>query len=515
MGIRLKENYNYRLDITIAFILYAFLIVLSIGVVGSFYLSRQNTDEFQQNVLLSSKNIEYIFYQKQKILKQTTKGIVKSVISGDFVVNEHILKTIFKAFLVSNDDFVNILYKNKNKILICAKQNNYVFCGNHTNIRYPLISLTQKFVLNKTKSISITSNLQKFLDMIPKDAFNILLVGKNGKILYSSFIKASSIFDLFAQNISQNILKKNKGFITNDIYVDKLGKYKIVFVQNKKLLNQQKQVAKRVMVVIFVFAFLIAVPFGYFFSKPLYEFYDELDTKVKEELEKNREKEQLLMHQSKLASLGEMLGNIAHQWRHPITNLSLLVQNLSIAYERGKLDDDRMKKFHKKSLEQIEYMSKTIDDFTSFFKKDKQKQKFFVRDVIEDTLKLLESRIKDVEIVKNYQDRVFIEGYKTEFSQVILNIINNAIDALNERKVAKKKIFVFISKEKIEIGDNAGGISDEIIDKIFEPYFTTKFQSQGTGIGLYMSKVIINKHFGTNLEVYNSKNGAVFKIALF
>jgi len=117
-----------------------------------------------------------------------------------------------------------------------------------------------------------------------------------------------------------------------------------------------------------------------------------------------------------------------------------------------------------------------------------------------------------VEIIREIGSAKSVYGYKTEFSQVILNILNNAIDVLTERNIKDKKIWIRINGSKLEIEDNAGGIPEEIKDKIFEPYFTTKFQSQGTGIGLYMSRVIITQHFNGKLYVYNSKNGAVFVI---
>jgi signal transduction histidine kinase len=131
--------------------------------------------------------------------------------------------------------------------------------------------------------------------------------------------------------------------------------------------------------------------------------------------------------------------------------------------------------------------------------------------VIEDALKLLEGRLKNIKIVTKYNENLQLYGYKTEFSQVILNILNNAVDVLNERNIMHKKIIITLDKDEISIEDNGGGI-DEKIKKFFEPYFTTKFQNQGTGIGLYMSKIIITKHFEAKLLVENSKIGAIFKI---
>ena len=126
---------------------------------------------------------------------------------------------------------------------------------------------------------------------------------------------------------------------------------------------------------------------------------------------------------------------------------------------------------------------------------------------------MIDARLKNIDVIKEYKNEIEIFGYKTEFSQVILNILNNAVDILQKKEYGK--IWIRVYDNIIEIEDNGGGVDEAIKDKIFEPYFTTKFQSQGTGIGLYMSKVIITKHFNSKLEVYNSKNGAVFKIALF
>jgi signal transduction histidine kinase len=187
-----------------------------------------------------------------------------------------------------------------------------------------------------------------------------------------------------------------------------------------------------------------------------------------------------------------------------------------MAAQMKKLDENYIRKFQEKAQAQIDYMSQTIDDFTNFFKKDTEKVEFYPKEIIEDALKLMEGRIKQnkvevkFEIIKNEP----VLGYKTEFSQVVLNIINNAIDVLKERDVPDRKIFIRINGKRIEIEDNAGGIDESIKDKIFEPYFTTKFQSQGTGIGLYMSKIIITQHFNGKLYAYNSKNGAVFVIEL-
>ena len=504
---------NYRLEITFAFALFAFFIILIIVGVGMSYFTKFSQNEFKSNVLLSSKNIEYNFYQKELLSHNALEAVTDGTILKNFTPNSEILSIIFKTLLISNDDFKSIIYKNGNFNFFCKKDKK-IYCNYGKFIDKNKLSLLTKVTTENNNSLIIETSLRRFLNSLPNSKFRILFIDKNGKILYSNFIKSKTVFDMFSSDIAIKMIKEDKKFITNDIYVDKIGKYKLIFMQNKKFLNKQKLITRNLSLTMLLVSLLLAIPFGFFFSKPLYEFYKLLDEKVNEEIEKNREKEQMLMHQSKLASLGEMLGNIAHQWRHPITRISLLVQNLSRAYEFKKVDDEYMMNFQKKVNEQINYMSNTIDDFTGFFKKDKEKQNFYVRDVIDDALKLIEGRLKNIKIVKNYNNRIEIYGYKTEFSQVILNILNNAIDALNERNVLNKEIIIVLDKNLISIEDNAGGIDEKIKNKIFEPYFTTKFQSQGTGIGLYMSKIIITKHFKSELLVENSKIGAVFKIIL-
>ena len=246
-----------------------------------------------------------------------------------------------------------------------------------------------------------------------------------------------------------------------------------------------------------------------------------LDKRVQQEIEKNRYKEQLLMQQSKMASMGEMIGNIAHQWRQPLNALALSIQEVKILHDKDKLDAQNLEQATQKSLMLIEKMTTTIDDFMGFFRQDKIKSPFDVQKVTEETLTLLDASLKYNFIefnINNNNINSTVKGYKGEFSQVILNLISNAKGALLERKIKDSRIDVEISAEEnsviIEVKDNAGGVPIEIIDRIFEPYFTTKEEGKGTGIGLYMSKIIIEKNMDGKLSVENDKDGAVFKIEL-
>jgi C4-dicarboxylate-specific signal transduction histidine kinase len=231
--------------------------------------------------------------------------------------------------------------------------------------------------------------------------------------------------------------------------------------------------------------------------------------------------EDILVQQSKMASMGEMIGNIAHQWRQPLNTLFLVIQKIKMYSDEDILTKKEIDKAVDKSKILINKMSSTIDDFRNFFKVDKAKKEFDISTAIDNTINLLDGSLKNsnILILKNYKDtNIIFLGFINELEQVLLNIINNAKDALIENSIKNSKINIKITKEQnninIDIFDNAGGIPEDIKEKIFEPYFTTKEQGKGTGIGLYMSKMIIENNFNGKINVYNINNGANFKIIL-
>ena len=219
--------------------------------------------------------------------------------------------------------------------------------------------------------------------------------------------------------------------------------------------------------------------------------------------------------------MGEMIGNIAHQWRQPLNALGLILQNIKFSYEMDELNDEFMDKSIKKANMITTNMSTTIDDFRNFFKPSKNKEIFNLDEIINRTISMIEPsyRNSEINLTKNNScDDVEIFGYEGEFSQVILNILANAKDALVETNVDDKKVIIDIYKETefvcISIKDNAKGIPLEIIDKIFEPYFSTKEEGKGSGIGLYMSKTIIESNMFGKIFVKNIDNGVEFLIKI-
>ena len=249
---------------------------------------------------------------------------------------------------------------------------------------------------------------------------------------------------------------------------------------------------------------------------------EELKLKVEDEVKKNRAKDRILIQQSKLASMGEMIGNIAHQWRQPLNNVSLILQFLRDNYKNEAVPSEKLEKFMNKANTHIEYMSETIDDFRNFYKPSKIQNEFSVKECIDTLLYMVKNQYESENIlIKLDCDEVIIRNYENELKQSILNILNNAKDALVSKKenVAFDAVINISVKHcnddvKIEIINNGDNIKDDIIDRIFEPYFTTKFEHQGTGIGLYMTKSIIETNMKGRIEVENTKDGVKFTITL-
>ncbi|RXJ98627.1 hypothetical protein CRU98_09665 [Arcobacter sp. CECT 8986] len=255
------------------------------------------------------------------------------------------------------------------------------------------------------------------------------------------------------------------------------------------------------------------------------ELNDKLNERVEQEVSARIKTEQLLAQQSKMALMGEMIGNIAHQWRQPLSNITTVSTGMNLQKEMNILEDNQLHEGLIQINESAQFLSQTIDDFRNFFKPYKVKTNFTIDYVVKKALKLVSAQFQDrnIEIIKQIEN-VKLNNLENEFTQVILNLLNNSRDELATQSIDKKLIYIVsrIENKKLifEVKDNAGGIEDNIKDKIFDAYFTTKQSDSGTGIGLYMSKEIIEKHMGGKLSCenvtinYEDKiyKGACFKI---
>jgi len=283
---------------------------------------------------------------------------------------------------------------------------------------------------------------------------------------------------------------------------------KILEEKKQELKNKNKSYIINILIISIIITIILLIISSYT-SNIIKKRFLRYKEKIYEEINKNRKKDSLLAQQSKMASMGEMIGNIAHQWRQPLSLISTVSSGIKMQKEFGTLNDKDLDESVDAITKATKHLSKTIDDFQNFFKPNKTKEKFTTTDVFEKSLSLISAQFKakSIDIEKNI-DEIEIFGLENELIQVLINILNNARDEL-VKKEQKDKLIVIETKQtknrvKIIITDNAGGVSTKIINKIFEPYFSTKKEQQGTGIGLYMSKEIITKHMKGNIKVENS-----------
>ncbi len=241
-----------------------------------------------------------------------------------------------------------------------------------------------------------------------------------------------------------------------------------------------------------------------------------LEDRIAKKVAKIRVKDKYIIQQSRLAQMGEMISMIAHQWRQPLSAISATSSSIIIKAKLDKLDRVTAKELAEKIIEYSMHLSSTIDDFRNFFKTDKEKELISYNELIKSALNIIEISIinQNIELITKLNSKESIDTYTNEIKQVILNLIKNAEDVLLEKKIKNPQITIETSGNRLSISDNGGGISQEIIEKIFDPYFSTKLEKNGTGLGLYMSKIIVEEHCGGTLSVANDANGAVFTIML-
>ncbi|WP_250680296.1 ATP-binding protein [Geomonas sp. Red32] len=264
-------------------------------------------------------------------------------------------------------------------------------------------------------------------------------------------------------------------------------------------------------------------------DRELVELNQGLSQRVEEETERRLQHERLLARHARLAAMGEMIGAIAHQWRQPLATLGAVIQSLRMAWERGMLDGRFLEKAEGDAQKQLYYMSDTIEDFRNFFSPEKVEESFDVREKIQEVMLLVSAQFANSGIALRLKDRaggrpLIIRGYHNEFKQSVLNLVSNAFDAVAARwgrgDTSSGQGMVEISLDGgeesavIEVFDNGCGIPADIAEKIWEPYFTSKTDGKGTGIGLYMAKLIVEESMGGDISFRSDENGTVFQVVL-
>ncbi len=293
--------------------------------------------------------------------------------------------------------------------------------------------------------------------------------------------------------------------ISTGFYVDEVQV--LIDKEKEKFAKKHDNELKNIYLLSLLVTFALLL-ISFLISKLIEKRFNEYKLNINKQIKENQKQYELLSQKSKLAAMGEMIGNIAHQWRQPLSVITTASSGIKIQKETDLLTD----KILFDSLDIIiltsEHLSNTIEDFKDYFKPDKEKSIFLIEKPIKKTFRLLlsQSNIKKITFIKDIHT-LKIEGYERELLQVLLNILNNAIDAFAE-DTKNKYIFVSAYEKNqnaiIEIKDNAGGIEKDLLKRIFEPYFTTKHKSQGTGLGLYISQEIISRHMNGKIEAKNT-----------
>jgi len=359
-------------------------------------------------------------------------------------------------------------------------------------------------------------NLTKYLN----STIDAMAIFKDGKLIdvnqvaldmygYSSLKKIKGKSALFFVQSSQHDLVKQQLSLMNvkSYELNMIKKDKTIF----PVLVKGTQISKRIRVssIIDLTELKSAYNKLEYLNKNL---LNEIDNKVNE----IRQKEQQLLNQSRLAQMGEMISMIAHQWRQPLTTISVTSASINLKALLDTLDNDTAIELSNNIIDYTQHLSATIDDFREFFKPNKEKADTSFNELIEAVLNIVEITIvnNNIKLIKDFNCKNILHTYPNEIRQVILNLIKNAEDVLLDKGISNPTITIETVDSTLIIRDNAGGVPEDIIDKIFEPYFSTKTKKDGTGLGLYMSKTIIQEHCDGKLTVSNDEDGAVFKIDL-
>ena len=437
-----------------------------------------NEKSFIQDILHSNGFVEYFWYipNKSKIAKKITYSNRISMLeitigSGATIELNHIL----------SKNIVNKIEKEN------FSKDEFIYLYNITSLNN--IKTLSKLVLEKNIKTST----------IELDTIN--------KILIENDYKADVFYRYDSKLIYATFLPDKRTFISTGVYLNSINK-----LIEEKTIQANKKLNKKIVSLVFTMLVIASIFFmlSYVISKKIERMFKNYRIKI-------ARNQQLLIQKSKMASMGEMIGNIAHQWRQPLSQLSGLFFDIESAYEYKELDKKYLTQRSNEANDLIEYMSKTIDDFKGFYDPNTKKEKFNLLQTVQSALNIVGSSLKfhNIRVSLRVKNSLHVEGFSNEFSQVILNIISNSKDIALFRNIKEPEIKIFseLKNDKISlhVEDNCGGIDTKNIEKIFEPYFTTKYE-YGTGIGLYMCKVIIENKMGGKIFAKNIKNGSRFTI---
>ena len=501
-------------------IIYIFIIIMSsmIFMISYFYID--NT--YKDFDIKMEKFVKEYYKEKRKTLKKEIDTIFD-------ILNYNIISTD-----INNIEFKNEAIRLLNNITFEEKKSNYFFVYEIRNIHGGddfarlIVNPNRPDLLNRYISTNFKdANGKKFREEFLSN------IRKTGESYTEYAYKKPNETEATLKLSYFKYHKKLNWVIAVGVYIDDIES-EILFKRKNLEKNIQKQIYQNI--VLFILFLTIAIIVSIVISqqidtvlkdyqrkvredaKLLEELNSTLQIRVEEEIEKNREKEQLLVEKSRFIALGEMISNIAHQWRQPLSELSSILMNMKFKHSLGALDTETMKKKADEADDVIEYMSHTIDDFRNFFMPKKEKEVFTLQNIMNSVMTIISSSLENNKIDVNIiiDKKITVNTYLNEYQQVVLNIMTNAKDILLEKNIKDAFIKIIAYEENdsivLSIEDNGGGIQTKPKNKVFEPYFTTKSQANGTGIGLYMSKIIVDKNMNGKLKVRNTRIGAKFLI---
>ncbi len=469
-------------------------------------------------VLISSFTISYINYQSNKnILYHDIDQKLKTVaLSTKFILGDDFFDKAIESDSISEEE-------DKQNILKLSK-----FINNlDVEYVYTMIKKDDKiyFTSSSAKDDELkTDNMTKYFDKYDEATKLLLNISEKKQIAYEeSTDKWGSFRTVFISDKTKN---GQSYIIGADIKIDLIKEKLNQFVTNIIL------VQSIILLVLLVFAFYF-IKISKQELKDIKLINDKLDNEIKEktlelstinnslekmvkdEVSKNRQKDKQLIKQSKFVQMGETISMIAHQWRQPLNTISASVNLIILHMKMGSFDEEKLEDTIPSISENVQYLSTTIDNFIDFFRPQEEMKVSNFETIVDKALSLNKYILDNnkIEVVVNKINIEDFLTYENELVQVLLNIFKNAKDALKEKDIQDAKLIISIDNNKINIEDNAGGIDEDIINKIFDPYFSTKGKN-GTGLGLYMSKVIIEEHCQGELYVANTDNGARFTITI-
>jgi len=364
-------------------------------------------------------------------------------------------------------------------------------------------------------------------DIFSKPSYDGILIDKDGYILYhyqnsnnwskyqeKSFKIEQKYLDAIKGKIDENqdfVAKRFDVPFENELYM-------ILQMSEDTKMKQDLLYEKKIFISLAIFLTLVLI--GTFILHFILKRFEKQENEIFLLNKKQQIQEKLLIQKSKMAAMGEMISNIAHQWRQPLASISMQIISLELKVTKGDVTTEFLQSFIEKSVNTIQSLSSTIDDFSNFFSPNKKKENFELQQSIKEALSIVSKDLEDLSIKVIFEDNHLYNyyGHRNELIQVFINIINNAKDAIHNHNIENGEIVIAIADEKdlykLTFLDNGGGVPLDIIDRIFEPYFTTKFKARGVGIGLYMSKMIIENSFDGQIHIENKEDGALCTIVL-